>query len=109
MPIILLHIGQDKWHVEHKRCYGICCTVTYTKRTLGHIRRNAHTCQYRNKNERHKSPFSCGRYHKEIDQRRKKNEENQYPNIEDEINQKIELAINDEVKKELQKLFGIYY
>ena len=24
------------------------------------------------KNERHKSPFSCGRYHKEIDQRRKK-------------------------------------
>lgn len=81
MPIILLHIGQDKWHVEHKRCYGICCTVTYTKRTLGHIRRNAHTCQYRNKNERHKSPFSCGRYHKEIDQRRKKNEENQYPGV----------------------------
>ena len=30
----MLHIGQDKWHVEHKRCYGICCTVTYTERTL---------------------------------------------------------------------------
>ena len=31
-----------------------------------------------------------------------------YPNIEDEINQKIELAINDEVKKELQNELALY-
>lgn len=31
-----------------------------------------------------------------------------YPNIEDEINQKIELAINDEVKKELQNELSLY-
>ncbi|QNM91026.1 ferrous iron transport protein B [Aliarcobacter cryaerophilus] len=31
-----------------------------------------------------------------------------YPNIEDEINQKIELAINDEVKKELQNQLALY-
>ena len=31
-----------------------------------------------------------------------------YPNIEDEINQKIELAINDEVKKELQNELDLY-
>ena len=31
-----------------------------------------------------------------------------YPNIEDEINQKIELAINDEVKQELQNELDLY-
>ena len=31
-----------------------------------------------------------------------------YPNIEDEINQKIELAINDEVKQELQNELALY-
>lgn len=31
-----------------------------------------------------------------------------YPNIEDTINQKIELAINDEVKKELQNELALY-
>ena len=31
-----------------------------------------------------------------------------YPNIEDEINQKIELAINDEVKKELKNELDLY-
>lgn len=31
-----------------------------------------------------------------------------YPNIEDKINQKIELAINDEVKKELQNELALY-
>ena len=31
-----------------------------------------------------------------------------YPNIEDEINQKIELAIDDEVKKELQNELALY-
>ena len=31
-----------------------------------------------------------------------------YPNIEDEINQKIELAINDEVKQELQNQLALY-
>ncbi|MEM5559051.1 ferrous iron transport protein B [Aliarcobacter cryaerophilus] len=31
-----------------------------------------------------------------------------YPNIEDETNQKIELAINDEVKKELQNELALY-
>ncbi|MGJ0355738.1 ferrous iron transport protein B [Aliarcobacter cryaerophilus] len=31
-----------------------------------------------------------------------------YPNIEDEINQNIELAINDEVKKELQNELALY-
>ncbi|MCT7515845.1 ferrous iron transport protein B [Aliarcobacter cryaerophilus] len=31
-----------------------------------------------------------------------------YPNIEDEINQKIESAINDEVKKELQNELALY-
>ena len=31
-----------------------------------------------------------------------------YPTIEDEINQKIELAINDEVKKELQNELALY-
>lgn len=31
-----------------------------------------------------------------------------YPNIEDEINQKIELVINDEVKKELQNELALY-
>ncbi|MFY9099694.1 ferrous iron transport protein B [Aliarcobacter cryaerophilus] len=31
-----------------------------------------------------------------------------YPNIEDEINQKIELAINDKVKKELQNELALY-
>ncbi|MDX9815152.1 MAG: ferrous iron transport protein B [Sulfurimonadaceae bacterium] len=31
-----------------------------------------------------------------------------YPNIEDEINQKIELAISDEVKKELQNELALY-